>query len=154
MARIDCGKVVKRYYSKKDNWVVWLIWISIVVLVGSIALVGLVDSWTVTLAWSPFLLGLAAPCLWVLASTYYELAEGCLIIHSGPFSWKIPIVSIRGFYTSRCALSSPALSLDRLRVARRDGRIDIYISPEDKEAFLNELRKLNPIIETDIKLWE
>ncbi len=61
------------------------------------------------------------------------------------FRWKININDITRIEPTHNPLSSPALSLDRLKIYyMKDGRVaTVMISPKDKEGFLNILRN-NP----------
>ena len=54
--------------------------------------------------------------LWVLFGTVYTVDRGTLIVRAGPVRWKIPIDEITAVEATRSPLSSPALSLDRLRI--------------------------------------
>ena len=45
-----------------------------------------------------------------------------LVVRSGPFHWTIPLRSVRSVVPTRNPLSSPAVSLDRLRIEHRDAR--------------------------------
>lgn len=76
--------------------------------------------------------------VWLLAATHYTFTEEQLVIRSGPFRWRIPLRDIRSADASRNPVSSPALSLDRLRIDYGSGRV-VYISPRDREGFLREL---------------
>jgi hypothetical protein len=76
--------------------------------------------------------------LWLLSSTNYFVHSGSLIIHCGPFSWKVPLSGITRIVPTRSALSSPALSLDRLRVEYGAGKI-VLVSPQDPEAFMKAI---------------
>ncbi|MES1147057.1 MAG: PH domain-containing protein [Solimonas sp.] len=83
--------------------------------------------------------------LWLLRSTHYTFDDSHLHIRSGPFGWLVPLRDIRAVTPTRNPLSSPALSLDRLRIEfGRTG--SIMVSPEDKDGFLAELRKRVPTI--------
>lgn len=83
------------------------------------------------------LLGAGLP-LWVLRGTRYELTPGRLLIRCGPFRWTVPLKEIRAVEPTRNPLSSPALSLDRLRIDYGRGS-SVMISPRDKARFLAEL---------------
>jgi hypothetical protein len=85
------------------------------------------------------LIGCGLP-LWVLSSTKYTIAAPLLLVRSGPFRWKIPLAEITKVTPTRNPLSSPALSLDRLRIEYGRGRV-CMISPREKDAFLRELRE-------------
>jgi len=82
----------------------------------------------------------------ILRSTYYLIDAGTLVIRSSFFSWRVPIAEIRSITTTRSALTSPALSLDRLRIEY--GRKVILVSPEDRQRFIDSLRAINPAIAT------
>lgn len=76
--------------------------------------------------------------LWLLCSTHYTLTAKALDVRCGPLSWHVPLKDIRSVQPTRSPLSSPALSLDRLRIDYGLGR-SIMISPSDRERFLREL---------------
>jgi hypothetical protein len=77
-------------------------------------------------------------------STYYLIENNQLIVKSMIFRWKINISDITQIESTHNPLSSPALSLDRLRIYyMKNGRMtSIMISPKDKEGFLNTLRNM------------
>ncbi|MGV2456730.1 PH domain-containing protein [Acinetobacter seifertii] len=84
--------------------------------------------------------------IWLpIFSTYYVVETNILVIKSLIFRWKINIDDIIQIEPTHNPLSSPALSLDRLKISyMKNGRIaKVMISPKDKEGLLNTLRK-NP----------
>ncbi|WP_284085768.1 PH domain-containing protein [Acinetobacter pittii] len=84
--------------------------------------------------------------IWLpIFNTYYLVENNTLIIRSLVFRWKININDITRIEPTHNPLSSPALSLDRLKIYyMKDGRLaTVMISPKDKEGFLNILRN-NP----------
>lgn len=84
--------------------------------------------------------------IWLpIFSTYYVVENSTLVIKSLVFRWKINIDDITQIEPTHNPLSSPALSLDRLKISyMKNGRIaKVMISPKDKEGFLNTLRN-NP----------
>ena len=84
--------------------------------------------------------------IWLpIFSTYYVVEKNILVIKILIFRWKINIDDITQIEPTHNPLSSPALSLDRLKISyMKNGRIaKVMISPKDKEGFLNTLRK-NP----------
>lgn len=87
-----------------------------------------------------FLLLVWAFPVWILGATYYVLTGDALHVRSGPFRWRIPIREIRAVTPTRNPLSSPALSLDRLRIDYGPSNW-IMISPRDHEDFLRELER-------------
>jgi hypothetical protein len=96
------------------------------------------------------LLGLVVVVMLVLIfskTTRYIINENQLIVKS---TWivneRIDISKITKIEKSNSILSSPALSLDRLRI--RYNRFDeILISPKEKKEFIDVLLKINPSIE-------
>ncbi len=84
------------------------------------------------------LLGLVLP-VWLLVGTHYTIDGQVLVVSCGPFRWRIPLSEIVAIEPTRNPLSSPALSLDRMRIRRRGGE-EVMVSPRDKEAFRKELR--------------
>ena len=79
-----------------------------------------------------------------MRSTYYVIEGDTLLIRSGIFRWRVPIRSIRSITPTRSALSSPAMSLDRLRIDYEQKAI--MVSPEEKRRFIEALRAINPQI--------
>ena len=74
---------------------------------------------------------------WLLRSTYYEIDGDDLRVVCGPFRKRIPVGDIASVEPSRSVWSSPALSLDRLRI--RYGDKSILVSPADKRGFIDAL---------------
>lgn len=89
-------------------------------------------------------LGVLLP-LWTLLDTRYTLTPDTLIIRSGPFRWQIRIADIIRITPTHSPLSSPALSLDRLRIEYRNGRA-VMISPRDKAQFIAAIERLRKAI--------
>ena len=83
------------------------------------------------------LVSVALP-IWLAFSTYYRVDSDpsgeVLVIRSGPFSWRVPVSEIRHVTATRNPLSSPALSLNRLKIEYANNRT-ILISPKDREGF-------------------
>lgn len=136
-----------RFESKRDLWLVLLLrGMPIVVLL----IVG--DAWYLSHhdlrgpIIGAFILLLAEIFFFeaVLRSTYYVVDGPTLIIRSSGITWRVPIAEIRSITPTRSALSSPALSLDRLRIEYGGRRI--LVSPEDRHKFIEALRAVNPSI--------
>ncbi len=85
----------------------------------------------------------------LLRSTYYVIENGILVIHSSFLKWRVPIAEITAVQPTRSPLSSPALSLDRLRIEY--GKKVVLVSPDDQQRFLEALRSVNPAITTIIR---
>jgi len=98
-----------------------------------------VDTWLVVVLAAAILIGAALPA-WLLMATHYTLEDTELRVRSGPFRWSVPIREITAITPTRNPLSSPALSLDRLRIDYGRGR-SLMISPADKDGFLRELER-------------
>jgi hypothetical protein len=137
-----------RFPSKRDMWVMVLIWGAAlaIVFIGGERLVspGPVAGRLIV---GGLCVGLAAFTVWLLYSTSYEIGPEKLIIRTGPIRRVVKLESIEGVAPSRSPLSSPALSLDRLRVRYRGGGFGVLISPEDKRGFLRALVERCPQLE-------
>jgi hypothetical protein len=109
--------------------------------IAAVIAAGIVDGrlslWIVVLN---VLLGVLLPA-WLLLGTDYVLDQEHLKIRCGPFRWSIPVREIRHVEPTRNPLSSPALSLDRLRIEYGNGK-SLMISPRDTEQFLADLDAL------------
>lgn len=93
-----------------------------------------------------FIYSLVILVIWLpVFNTYYVVENNTLTIRSLVFRWEININDITRIEPTHNPLSSPALSLDRLKIYyMKDGRVaTVMISPKDKEGFLNMLRN-NP----------
>jgi membrane protein YdbS with pleckstrin-like domain len=130
--------MVSTYSSKID------VWLAAVVTLG--AIVAAAAAWQVAVAPIPgkwaivlpiLLIGVALPA-WIFLATRYTLTQTDLLVRSGPFRWLVPLRAIDRVVPTRCPLSSPALSLDRLRIDYGGGR-SIMISPRARETFLQDL---------------
>ena len=76
--------------------------------------------------------------LWVYLRTYYVVGAGVLTVRSGPFRWHIRLEQIHRVSPTRLPMSSPALSLNRLRIDYGKGK-SILLSPERREDFRRDL---------------
>ena len=140
----------QRFPSKRDGWIVGILYGSIVLVVVVFAgawpgLGGLERAICVGLSALTF--GFLA---WTLYGTGYGFEDGCLIARSGPFRFRVELAGIVEVVPSRNPLSSPACSLDRLHVRTEKGR-GLLISPLDKAGFLASLVAAAPhlVVEGD-----
>jgi hypothetical protein len=125
------------YTSKVDAWLVAILLATVVLIVSSLFFFPQTRSATVLLVRLPVLaIGIGLPA-WVLLSTKYTLNDATLLVKSGPFSWQVPVAEITSVTPTHNPLSSPALSLDRLRIEY--GSQAIMISPRLKEEFMQDL---------------
>lgn len=128
----------KVYRSRIDAWL-------LVVLIAAMAVsgfgalksisAGTSEGWWTGIAIA--LIGIGLP-LWLLMATYYRFDDGALIVRCGPFRWRIPISQIGEVMPTSNPISSPALSLDRLKIVYGEGRA-LLVSPREKEAFRSEI---------------
>lgn len=132
-----------RFASRIDSWLVLVLGgTAVAVLWGLRHVLARPDAAAVGVALVVIALGVGLP-LWLLASTWYELADGHLLVRCGPFRTRIALDQIRSVKPSRSLASAPALSLDRLAIAY--GRFGtVLISPRDKAGFIAALRQQAP----------
>jgi membrane protein YdbS with pleckstrin-like domain len=124
--------------SKADAWLVAVLAVAIVASLFGAAVV-LAEGSATSLALAAFIAGVGAGLpIWLLLTTRYTLHGDQLIVQSGPFRWRVPVAEITGITPTSNPLSSPALSLDRLRIDYRRGA-SLMISPRDKDKFLSDL---------------
>jgi hypothetical protein len=89
--------------------------------------------------------------IWFVSKSTRYIVDGNLLIVKCMFivNEKIEISKIRKIEKTNSILSSPALSLDRIAI--KFNKFDeVYISPKEKQAFIDELLKINPEIEIKI----
>lgn len=128
------------YESKRDAWIVGLIWAGALgALAGGVAQFTSPAPLGLRVALLIFLGSAAAFMLWILYGTDYTLSDEELRIRCGPFHYGVPLRAIDSVTPSRNPLSSPALSLDRLLIQWGPGPRRILISPSRRSEFLQEL---------------
>jgi len=142
---IEENRSLKVYPSKKDTWLVVVIWAgAIVFLASSVVTVLLPLSFKLRLGILLLFIGLVFFVIWVLYSTFYVLANSSLIVRCGPFKWTVPLDTIMEVVPSRNSRSSPACSLDRFRIKYQGSWSGLLISPTDKHHFLQDLAERCP----------
>lgn len=110
------------YTSKIDTWLAAVLISAMAVSLIAFFFALLSGSKVALFATLPALLtGFGLP-LWLMSSTNYRLSDTSLLVKSGPFKWVIPIKDISNIIPTSNALSSPALSLDRLRIEYGKGK--------------------------------
>src|SRR5690625_7628787 len=104
------------YTSKIDTWLGF-------VLLGAVALCVIVfvsslrdGSVPAILTTLPILLIGAGLPIWLLITTRCTLSNSALLVRCAPFKWYVPLEYITCITATSNPLSSPALSLDRLRI--------------------------------------
>ncbi|ERR1019366_808885 len=134
-----------KYYSKKDWWVLLLIWIAILVpsTFGFIAIhiasepPLIISGWIALIVAFLFLLSLCA----LSFPLYYKIEATALFIRCGLLQQEIPLSSIQAVFPTHNPLIAAAWSLDRLQINYQLGKRPLYalIAPQDKNGFLHEL---------------
>jgi hypothetical protein len=124
------------FRSKIDGWLVIVMVAALAISLIAIAPAVYQGLWWVVIP----LAGTFGFVLWVMLGTYYGIEGNRLVVRSGPFRWRIPINEIEEMTPTHNPLSSPALSLDRLRIKYSGGR-SVMISPEDKDRFIAEVER-------------
>jgi membrane protein YdbS with pleckstrin-like domain len=130
---------VKRFPSKVDRWIVAVFVLAMLAQLAAVVFVLTQhnDPWgavAITAATLVVFFFVAA----MFRFTYYAVEGDVLRIVCGPFRWRVPISQISSVEATRNPLSSPALSLDRLRIQYGDGK-KILVSPADKAGFLKAI---------------
>ena len=139
MTRAASGASI--HSSKVDTWLILVAALAAGASVG-VAVALLREGGVPVVVMVPVMVVLGAGLpLWTLFGTRYELTPGRLRIRCGPFRWTVPLNEIRAVTPTRNPLSSPALSLDRLRIDYGRGS-SVMISPRDQARFLAELERL------------
>lgn len=130
--------MVTVYRSKIDSWLLVVLVMAMIVSLFAAATVLAVAS-PMARTGAAFVAGIGAGLpLWLLLSTRYILGHGRLVVRSGPFRWHIPLTDITSITPTSNPLSSPALSLDRLRIDYGRGR-SLMISPRSKAEFIRDV---------------
>lgn len=126
------------FVSKVDGWLLAVLWgsaLACLIAAGAVVMNGGPGA----LLTAVFIVGLGGALpLWFVGSTRYTFSGAELHVRCGPLQWRIPLTDVRSVTPTRNPLSSPALSLDRLRIDY--GLRSIMVSPLDKDGFLRELR--------------
>jgi hypothetical protein len=137
-----------RVRSAVDGWFAALMWVTVGIMIGSVAIVPGAERLLAALAVAP-VIGLLA---WVCFGTYYELRDEELYCRSGPFHERIRYAQIRSVRLSQNMLSSMALSRERIEI-RQHGKGYIMgtteISPVEREWFIEQLRRRCPNLENE-----
>ncbi|MEN8159819.1 MAG: PH domain-containing protein [Myxococcota bacterium] len=141
---IPTGLPSERYPTKRDAWLVIVMWGSALI---DLAVAGFL------------LLQVSGPILWivpvlvvaglfslhVMYATEYVFEGDSLRVRASVFGWVVPLAEIDSVEPTNNPLSSPACSLDRLLI--RYGKKRIMISPDDKTGFLHTLATRAPQLE-------
>lgn len=134
--------MAKIYESKRDAWIVVLIWIGVLMCLFGVA-AQLASPATPVLKVVTAIIAFFAVgfMLWALYGIRYTLTDAALMIRCGPFRYRVPLDRIDSVRPTRNPLSSPAASLDRLRIEWNKGRKRIMVSPLKKKEFMRDLER-------------
>ena len=127
-----------KFQSKKDWWA-YPVFLGVIVAV----FIPLVKDQDLTSLYIG--VPVAGLLLWIWFTTYYVIERNSLVVRSAFIHKIIPVYEIKSIRRTFNPLSSPALSLDRLEIQYGNGKM-VLISPENREKFLEELKKMNPSI--------
>ncbi|HEX7957252.1 MAG TPA: PH domain-containing protein [Pyrinomonadaceae bacterium] len=139
------------YRSKKDWWLVGLVWGGSLAVLAAGLFHALAPGGNPALGWSLVRAGVVVVAA-VLLTTYplnYEITPEELSARCGVMRWRVPLSAIEEVRPSRNPASAPTWSLDRLRVEYlKGGRArTLFVSPEDKAAFMRDLADAAPGLE-------
>ena len=145
------------YRPKRDLWVALIIILACLVELG----MGISVLAHAILSHQPALLVPAALCggvglllAWLWFGSSYELTETELVIRFGPLRFTLPLEGVIDVHaTDRLKADfgwGLAWSLDRVRIRFRGRLLPFWISPDDKQAFLEDLMRVRP----DLKVTE
>jgi hypothetical protein len=138
------------YRSKRDRWLMALLGVvGAGIAAGAIATLLAPGSLLSRLVTALLQIALIAFVAWLVFGTSYALTDRALRVRSGPFRWTIPLAAITGVTPTRNPLSSPALSLDRVRISYRGSGFGLMISPEPRAEFLRDLAARVPGLRFD-----
>ncbi|WP_413231499.1 PH domain-containing protein [Microbulbifer aggregans] len=132
--------MMQEFQSKVDTWLAVIIWGAAVfsmIIAIYLLIAQPISKVNIAIVATTSTLGVILP-VWIMLATNYIVSNGLLKIHCGPFSWSVPIDEISSVTATRDTLSSPALSLDRLRITYSSGK-SIMISPQGKSEFLSAI---------------
>jgi hypothetical protein len=121
-----------RYGSKVD------LWLAVVLVVASVLPAGL-GIYLHQLSLIAITAILLAILRLIVVPISYEIESDRLVIRHGVMKMSVLYSGILSMRPTRSALSSPALSLDRIEIRYAPSGI-ILISPEDRRAFLERMR--------------
>lgn len=126
----------RSFPTKVDAWLAILLVFSMLVSLGVVVVAAIADHklWIIP---SGFILPLVLRL--IAFPIRYTFQPNELVILSGFLKLLIPYDAIQSVEPTRSPISAPAFSLDRLKIKHDKG--SVMVSPNDKPAFLSELKK-------------
>jgi hypothetical protein len=142
----------KVYDTKRDTWIVVILWFVVVIsLGGAVGIFFSTAPWYIMLFQGIVFIGLGLLCISILRSTNYTLSGNELFVRTGLIHWTISIDGIEEVIPSRKAWSAAqGLSMDRLYIKHEETRSKFLISPEEKQAFLEDLARRSPYLHFEV----
>lgn len=142
------------YRARKDLWVTYFIAVTAILMSGAgmvMSVLAVIEREYALLIPASMLLVVAGMLLWAFTSTTYELSSGELNIKSGPLRWRLSLDDVEEVRLVE-SLGTPGWSLgwslNKVGIKPRGRALWYWIAPEEKVAFLAELRRYRP----DLKL--
>lgn len=135
-----------RIKAKRDIWISLGYIFIFAVFIFSLIIVPAHQRWIIWL----MVLPVSVFLVWLFFGTFYVFGEKVLICQSGPFREKIPYEKIRSLKLCENLMSSMALSRKRIEIRQiSKGFVTgtTYISPVDREQFMDELVSRCPNLE-------
>ncbi|MBE98350.1 PH domain-containing protein [Flavobacterium coralii] len=132
------------YKSKIDIWLLAVVFVPLVAVLLQVLL-------TFTWGLVALIAVIIAVMVYMFTTTKYVIDNNSLQVKIGVFEYtQVKISNITAVRKTNNPLSAPALSLKRLEVRYGKNFDYILISPKDREAFIEDLLKINPSIKTDV----
>ncbi len=129
----------RKFRSKVDWWIsAIMIFVLATQLFVVLQIVPELNNGTQTYVALGTVIGVFFLVLAILLRTYYSVYRGALKIVSGPFWWTVKLADINSVRETRSPLSSPALSLERIRIHYGKRRW-VMVSPADKAGFYDAI---------------
>jgi membrane protein YdbS with pleckstrin-like domain len=136
-----------KFSSKVDSWLIPVMVLAMAGLLAAlIAVLVTPTPWPVRVLVAAVSVAVVLLLFAVFRGTHYTITEQELRIVSGPFRWTIPVDEITAIDPSRNPLSSPALSLDRLKISYGKRKF-VLISPSDKAGFMRAMEQVRGVQE-------
>jgi len=130
-----------KFSTKIDGWLIPIVVLSVGGLVAALLAVLVLETpWPIRVLTAAVTAAVILLLFAVFKNTYYTVRDDALRIVSGPFRWTVPLADIRDITPTRNPLSSPALSIDRLKISYGNKKF-VLISPDDKDGFLRTVER-------------
>lgn len=139
---------MNRFLSTKNTFTVSILW-AVVLLLLLLLFIG-INNGQIQLVAIIILSLVISLIIWILLDTRYVIKSHFLLYRSGPFRGRLNIDKIQkikyfsGLYVP--VTMKPALDTKGYIISN-DGFEDVYVSPKNSAAFIEELLKINPKIE-------